>query len=167
MGRTIPALVVLVLFIALLFIALLGWRRRQARQSSLPHPESPPADLGAILGVFAGLYAATTIANEPLNRIAVRGLGYRAKTTLTVAAAGIVLPIAGQRDILIPAGSIHTLTRATWVIDKAVEPDGLSLVGWSLGGTAVDSYFRLDEPEDFERTVKTLLIGKKRSDATT
>jgi hypothetical protein len=160
--RTVPALLVLVLFVALLGLFLLGWRRRQARQSSLPHPLSPPADLGAVLGVFAGLYSATTLANEPLNRVAVRGLGYRAKTKVTVAATGIVLPIAGQRDILIPAGSIHNVTRATWVIDKAVEPDGLSVVGWSLGETDVDSYFRLDEPEEFERTVKKLVNGSEK-----
>jgi hypothetical protein len=159
MDRTLLALVVLGILVVLFALMLFGWLARQKRQSGLPIPESPPENLGAGHGRFGGLYVATTVADEPLNRIAVGGLGFRAKTTLTVADAGIVLPIAGQRDILIPAATIRDVSTATWVIDKAVEPDGLSRVGWKLGATNVDSYFRLDSPEEFLTTAKKLATG--------
>jgi hypothetical protein len=163
LDRTLLALLVLAILVLLFALMLLGWRLRQRRQSGLQHPESPPVQLGEILGSFSGMYVATTLAGDPLNRVAVRGLGFRAKTSVTVAAVGIVVPIAGQTDILIPVTSIRSATRADWVIDKAVEPGGLSVVGWSLGGTAVDSYFRLDAPIEFQTIVIKLIDGSGRN----
>jgi hypothetical protein len=157
MDRTLLALVVLAILVLFFALMLLGWRVRQRRQSDLPQPESRPAALGESLGDFVGSYVATTLAGNPLNRVAVRGLGFRAKTTLTVAPGGIVLPIAGQSDIFIPIDSIREARTADWVIDKAVEPGGLSVVGWSLGGTAIESYFRLDSPTEFLTIIKKLI----------
>jgi hypothetical protein len=159
MNRTLLALVVLAILVLFFALMVLGWRLRQRRQSGLPQPESPPTELGETLGTFGGIYVATTLAGDPLNRVAVRGLGFRAKTTLTVTPVGIVLPIAGQTDILIPVASIRAATTAQWVIDKAVEPGGLSVVGWSLGDTNIESYFRLDSPTEFLTIVKKLING--------
>jgi hypothetical protein len=147
--RTSAALIVLGVLLALLALMAVGWWWQKKRQSSLPAAESPPAKLGSVLGSFSGMYVATTKAGDPLNRIAVRGLGYRARTTITVTEAGIVLPIKGQPEIWIPSRSIREIGRASWVIDKAVEPGGLTVVGWFLGETELDSYFRLENPEGF------------------
>lgn len=153
-----PALMaVTVAFLALLLLLMyLGWRARKRRQAFVPEPRSVPADPGQTRLVSSLFYVATTAAGEPLDRIAVRGLGFRARAELTVVDAGLVLGIPGQRDIFIPAGEIRGVDRATWTIDRVVERDGLVLIAWLLvtpaveGGdaqvTPVDTYLRLDSP---------------------
>jgi hypothetical protein len=159
------ALVVAFLLI-LLALMYIGWRARQRRQAGLAQPEQVPTELGTVYGEFDGFYVATTVAGEPLNRIAVRGLGYRSRARITIATAGIVLAIRGERDAFIPVSAIREVTRATWTIDRVVETGGLVLVGWTLGSaerpspastgasalrpqatttpTPVDTYFRLE-----------------------
>ena len=140
--------IVVVFLLVLLGLMYLGWRARQRRQAGLAQPERVPEDIGDIHGVFDGFYVATTVAGEPLNRIAVRGLGYRSRARITVATSGIVLAIRGELDAFIPVSALREVTRATWTIDRVVEKGGLILVGWRLGATdndtPVDSYFRLD-----------------------
>ncbi|PRY70379.1 hypothetical protein B0I08_101514 [Glaciihabitans tibetensis] len=151
---------VVVLLLLLLALMLFGWRARKRRQAGLGQPAPVPEDLGAIRGTFDGLYVATTLAGDPLNRVAVRGLGFRARARLTVAETGVVLALRGEPEVFIPAAALREVTRATWTIDRVVEPGGLVLVGWTLGAadalphadagaaadaqTTVDSYFRLE-----------------------
>ena len=132
----------LVVFLALI---ALGWRSRKGRQRSIAAPQRVPAVLGVVAGTFPGFYVATTLANDRFNRVAVHGLGFRAKTEVVVAEAGVVVPIAGQPDTFIPAGDITSVERATWTIDRVVEPDGLAMIAWNLGDTPVESYFRADD----------------------
>jgi hypothetical protein len=155
--------IVVVFLLVLLALMFVGWRARQRRQAGLPEPERVPQQLGEIRGEFDGFYVATTAAGDPLNRIAVRGLGYRSRAHITVADAGIVLAIRGEHAVFIAADALREVTRATWTIDRVVEPGGLVLIGWNLGATVthatdnpaaatstaiaptpVDSYFRLD-----------------------
>ena len=140
-------LIVLAFLALLLALMVLGWRARQRRQSAIARPLPPPESLGEIHGTFDGFYVATTVAGEPLNRIAVRGLGYRARASVTVAASGIILSLRGEPDAFIPTASLREVTRATWTIDRVVENGGLVLVAWTLGDTPVDSYFRLPDPD--------------------
>jgi hypothetical protein len=153
-----PALMAIVLAALVLFLALiaLGWRSRKRRQRDIVAPQRPPAALGVIVGEFPGFYVATTIANDRLNRVAVHGLGFRAKSTVVVAETGIVVPIAGQKDIFIPKGDITEAARATWTIDRVVETDGLTMIAWTLGETAVESYFRAENSEAFLAAAQTL-----------
>jgi hypothetical protein len=120
----------LLLLLALMFI---GWRARQRRQAGLAQPESVPEDIGDIHGVFESFYVATTVAGDQLNRIAVRGLGYRSRARLTVADAGVVLAIRGEHEVFIPKAAIREVSRATWTIDRVVEEGGLIRVAWNLG----------------------------------
>ena len=91
------------------------------------------------------LYVATTRADEPLERIAVGGLGFRARAASTVTDRGICSTSPAQ-----PRSSSRRphrgVGRATWTIDRVVEHDGLVFV--ALGArrrptTVVDSYLRL------------------------
>jgi hypothetical protein len=148
MDRTTSTTIVIVIIILALVGMVLGWRARQRRQASLPRPEAVPADLGTPLFSAETFYAATTIAGEPLNRVAVRGLGFRGRATVTVASGGIVLGIAGTPEVFIPVGAIRSVERATWTIDRVVEAGGLVVIAWTLGSTAVDSYLRVAEPAD-------------------
>ncbi|MEP6479985.1 MAG: hypothetical protein ABJB03_11375 [Rhodoglobus sp.] len=148
------AIVVAVLF-GLFGLMYSGWRGRRKRQAGIPKPESVPADLGQALGEFEGFYVATTSAGKPLDRIAVRGLGFRARCSVSVAVAGLVVHLPGD-DVFIPAGDVRDFTEATWTIDRAVEEKGLQLVAWTLGATPVDSYFRMDEPQAFAQAVDAM-----------
>jgi hypothetical protein len=148
MDRSISTAIVIVVLVLALVGMLLGWRGRQKRQSHLPRPRPVPADIGRELHTAEVFYVATTVAGDPLNRIAVAGLGYRARATVTVAERGVVLGIAGEPEAFIPVGSLRGVDRATWTIDRVVETGGLVLIAWTLGTTDVDSYLRVAEPDD-------------------
>jgi hypothetical protein len=176
--RTLPTLIVAALTVLALLAMYLGWRSRQRRQSSLPHPSALPTDLGARIIQLDCLYAATTLAGKPLERIAVFGLGYPGKATVTVAERGVVLTITGEAETFIPAGALRGVGRATWTIDRAVESGGLVAVTWVLrdepaGGESgrdveVDTYLRIVEPEDpseFIQAIDGRIAAVRRSEA--
>jgi hypothetical protein len=145
--RVTPTIVI-VLFVALVFTGLaLGWRARRRRQAGLPALDAPPASLGTPLLVDDVFYVATTVAEAPTDRIAVRGLGFRSRAVVAVHADGLVLSIAGQPDAFIPVTAISGIGRATWTIDRVVGRDGLVVVTWMLGATAVDTYFKSERPD--------------------
>jgi MYXO-CTERM domain-containing protein len=135
--------------IVLLVLALLGmlwsWRRRQRRQVAITIP-AVPDDLGATRYETDGLLVATTFAGRPLDRVVAGGLGFRAQSTLTVTDRGVLVDRAGGAPFLIPAaGEAGT---ASWALDRGVERDGLTVLGWSLVDAAgaevpVESAFRL------------------------
>jgi len=148
---------VLGLLVVLLGLMVFGWRARQRRQSTIAAPPSPPEDAGDVIGVFSARYVATTIAGEPLNRIAVNGLGFRSAATVTVTDDGVLIERPGERLWWLDAASIRGVRRATWTIDGVVESGGLHLVEWPLGNQFVDSYFRLDAPGPFDTALERVL----------
>lgn len=140
--------VLVMIAVALVLLALLvwGWSRRLRRDRGLTPPYGDiPA--GAVpTGVFPGLYVATTKHAEPLERLAMRGLGYRSRADLTVTDQGLAVDLTGQPRIFLPASRITGVAQATVAIDRVVEPDGLARIEWRLDDdTIVDSYFR---PQD-------------------
>jgi hypothetical protein len=147
----------ILLGLALLLLMLLSWRRRAKRQAGLGKPSAPPADLGAPHGSFPGLYLATTLAGQPLQRVAIRPLGFRAEGSLLVAEGGIVVTLVGSDPWFIPRSDLAGARRASWTIDRGVEEDGLNLLAWALhgpkGATAVESYFRLRDPQAFDSAI--------------
>jgi len=144
-------------FLALLLLLMfLGWRARKRRQKNVAAPLTPPAELGAPLGTFDGKYVATTSAGNPLDRIAVNGLGFRSNVSVTVTDAGVLVQRPGNDDVWIPRADVRDRRTATWTIDRVVEGDGLELVEWNLGGASVDSYFRLNDAVGFEKAVDSL-----------
>jgi hypothetical protein len=147
--KQVSAVIVIAALALFLALIALGWRSRKRRQGSIAAPQRVPGVLGVVAGSFPGFYVATTIAGDRLNRVAVHGLGFRAKTEVVVAETGVVVPIAGQPEIFVPAADITAVARATWTIDRVVESDGLTMIAWNLGDTAVESYFRVDDSAAF------------------
>lgn len=141
--------IVVALMLALLGLLAIGWFARKKRQANISAPTRTPADLGRVAGVFSGKYVATTIAADPLDRIAVHGLGFRGAATVTVAELGLSVSIVGRDEFWIPRDDVCGVRLATWTIDRVVEKDGLHLITWRLGGRDVDSYFRMDAPGPF------------------
>jgi len=155
--RSALLMMVLGLLVVILTLMVLGWRARQRRQSTIAAPPPPPADTGTVIGVFSARYVATTIAGEPLNRVAVNGLGFRSLATITVTDDGVLIERPGERLWWLDAPSIRGVRRATWTIDGAVESGGLHLVEWALGTQVVDSFFRLDAPAPFDTALERVL----------
>ena len=148
MDRTASTTIVIVVIILALVGMASGWRARQRRQSALPRPDAVPAEAGAERFGAEAFYVATTIAGEPLNRVAVHGLGFRGRATVTVTDRGVILGIAGAPEVFIAPAALRGVERATWTIDRVVEPGGLVVIAWTLGTTDIDSYLRVAEPAD-------------------
>ncbi|MER3390110.1 MAG: hypothetical protein RJQ01_08765 [Microcella sp.] len=143
MERLLPAAIIVAVLMVLLALMLLGWRRRARSQAELPRPAAPPASLGEPLWRGDGLYVATTRGGDQLDRITVHGLGFRARCAIAVHPEGIVLSLRGNDDVFVPGGSLRAAGRATWAIDRVVEPGGLVVLDWMLDELPVDSYLRL------------------------
>jgi hypothetical protein len=161
--RTMLLDYVLIGFVVVIILAALGWMMRRRRQRNIPSPVPLPADVGELRGEFEGFYVSTTLDGQPLNRVAVRGLGFRARATIAVADAGVVLALPGN-NVFIPRTDIREVTRSNYTIDRVVEPGGLVLLAWTLGDTKLDSYLRVEQTEELVRALNSLLTastGKK------
>lgn len=145
MDRLTPTLLIVLLIVVAVALMLWGWRSRRRRQSGIDRPQPVPTPLAPSVLHVDGWYVATTRADEPLERIAVHGLGFRARATAAVHPEGIVIAARGAAPFLIPRSEVRGVSRATWAIDRVVERDGLVLIAWMLGLTAVDTYLRLPE----------------------
>lgn len=163
MDRHVSMALVIALLVVLLGLMAFGWWRLRRRQSSLPAPPAPPETMGEEFARVRGTYLSTTAAGEPLQRIAVHGLGFRGDAEITVSEAGMVVGVPGERDLFIGAGALRGIRRATWTIDRTVEPDGLHVVEWTLGDTPVDSFFRIIQPLEFDAATARLTAQKGTS----
>jgi hypothetical protein len=164
MDRTTSTTIVIALILLAFLGMLLGWRARKRRQSALQRPQPVPA-VGAAVFSAEVFYVATTLAGDPLNRVAVGGLGFRARATVEVVPEGVVLAIAGEPDAFLPKADLRGVQRATWTIDRVVEKGGLVLLAWTLGETDVDSYLRVVEPDDPAALITSIsdLLASTRS----
>lgn len=124
-----------------------AWRGRSRRDAGLMPVHAVPAALGAPTVAAHVLYVATTEPGEPLQRLAIRGLGFRAQGTLAAYAAGLAISLDGSPDVWVEASAIIGADPAQTVIDKVVEKGGLLRLAWTIDDAAVDSYFRVFEPE--------------------
>ncbi|HWK20507.1 MAG TPA: hypothetical protein VNR37_07045 [Microbacteriaceae bacterium] len=140
------AVSVIVIVVPAAILMVWGWRRRVRRQQ---HAIAPLPEIPAVLPATAaqrGKYVATTVAGDPYDRIAVRGLAFRGFATVSVDASGILIARDGEAAIWIDAARVVGIDRATWTIDRVVEGSGLHLMRWRHGDREVDTYLRLDEP---------------------
>ena len=141
------ALAVIVL-ITLALVALLvwAWWRRTRRDSGLEPPVGEAPAGASTLSTHEALYVATTRHGDPLERLAIRGLGFRSRADLTVTSAGVALDLTGQPRVFLPTERIVEVSQATVAIDRVVERDGLVRISWRVDAdTVVDSYIR---PQD-------------------
>ncbi|GAB2819405.1 hypothetical protein GCM10027022_06980 [Alpinimonas psychrophila] len=144
-----------------------SWKRRSATSATMtttttrtgqslagtaitgsPMPGSPLPGNGDTLE-FRVLYVATTPTEEPLTRLNLPGLGFRAKATVRVLHDLIEIAPAGEYPTTIGAASFLGVRSARVTIDRVVENDGLTAVDWvatnSTSGerSLVTSYFRI------------------------
>ena len=124
-----------------------------------------PGSAAVELARAEAYYVATTPRDAPLERLAVRGLGFRARAAVTVAEAGVTLDLDGNQPVFIPASAIDAVGAAQVAIDRVVETDGLVCLNWRLATgiasgsddrRAVDSFFRIIDPNDRARLVDSI-----------
>ncbi|MFC5931460.1 hypothetical protein D6T64_06725 [Cryobacterium melibiosiphilum] len=153
MDRTLPAIITGLVVIALFALMWRSWRARKRRDSGLDAGYPAPATDSAPLVSVSCLYVATTPRDRPLERLAIPGLGFRARADIAVTDAGVWLSPRGETPVYIPAEAITLLGPATVAIDRVVEKDGLLRLGWHLVGSAtpVNSYFRITDVGDRRR----------------
>lgn len=156
MDRGVLLAIMIAFGVVLLALMLRGWLLRKRRQSDVAAPAPTPTRFGPPVAQQAGQYVATTTAGDPLDRIAVHGLGFRGPVTVFVTLDGILLRLS-ERDVWIPRGDLVGASRATWTIDRVVERDGLSTVQWRLGDRTVETALRMSDPRAFEVALNELL----------
>lgn len=147
MDKLLPALGILAVLVVVVLLAIAGWRRRVRRDAPAGGGYPAPETAAAPIAQSDVLYVATTASGEPLERLALPGLAFRGKGAVEVSADGILLRVAGEVPVYIPAAALTGVGAATVTIDRVVEQDGLLRLGWTTsGGAAADSYFRVVDP---------------------
>lgn len=152
MDKLWPTLIIVAVTVVVFAAMWWGWRRRSRRDAPLRATRTVPARPGAERVVFDAFYVATTQHDRPLERVAIDGLGFRARAHVTVHDTGVTLTIPGQPPVFIAADTVSSLDRATATIDRVVEPGGLLRLAWRVpvpgdGATVVDTYLRPIQPE--------------------
>jgi len=145
---TREVLLTIMIGLALVCLGLLAWSwwRRSRRDAAYPAPFGELPDGARTLAIYTTLYVATTRHGEPLERLAIRGLGFRSRADVTVTDKGIALDLAGTPRMTITADRLVDAAQATVAIDRVVERDGLTRITWRVAGdTLVDSYIRPQE----------------------
>lgn len=156
MDRTVSTAIIVAVILLALSLMLVGWRRRAGRQADIGAPRPVPAAIGEASIRVPVLYVATTRAGAPLDRVAVHGLGFRARGEIAVHREGAVIAIDGREPWFVELGDVRGAGRATWTIDRVVEEGGLVMLAWTLGQAEVDSYFRVTDASDVDATDELL-----------
>lgn len=164
MDRILPVTLLLLLFLVLVGLMVLGWKRRGARQSEhLPAPESD-ADLeelsgGIDAGPFEAVYVTTVLADQPLERVVAHGLGARSRALLTRGLDGSWrIQREGAPSFTIHGDQVLDLTSASGMVGKTVGGAGLFVIRWQHGpdATRFDTGFRMARQADHD-----LLLSRK------
>src|SRR5690606_274550 len=128
--------------IGVLLAMFFAWRRRLRRDSAFSAPLGVPehAEVGERHEV---LYVSTTRHDEPLERMAITPLAYRARGEIALTDRGIALCLDGAPTVFLASDRLVDVDRATVTIDRVVEPGGLIRIVWRVADdTIVDSYLR-------------------------
>ena len=120
-----------------------GWRSQQLAQNSIAKPrEVDSNDSG-----FEGVYASTTLANQPLKRVTVHGLGARSRVEVSFSSSQLNLHRQGATSFGIGFDQIRAVSRASGIAGKVVGDNSLTIITWSLEGTDVDTGLLIRDPE--------------------
>jgi hypothetical protein len=147
----VAALVLLAMFTA--------WRRRLRRDSGLSAPLGVP-EHADVLDRHEVLYVSTTKHDQPLERLTLSPLAYRARGEVAVTDRGLALCLDGAPTVFLASSRLKSVDRATVTIDRVVEPGGLVRIAWSADDeTIVDSYVRLTDgdPQNFISELQRLV----------
>lgn len=142
-ARDVAVAITIAIAIVMLLSMYLAWRRRLRRDAAHVAPIGVP-EHAETLSRYEVLYVSTTRHEQPLERLAIAPLAYRARGELVVTDRGIALCLDGAPTVFLATQTITAIERATVTIDRVVERDGLVRISWSTADdTVVDSYLRV------------------------
>ena len=152
MDKVPGTVIVVVIIVAALTGMWFAWRRR--RRAGRDWTADVAFAESSVVEVITGFLVATTLRENHLQRVFAPGLTYRSTVTIEVSPHGLTLVPRGADPVGISWERIDGVRRASVVIDRAVERDGLSVLDWTMttpdGRRDVSSFFRLD-PASFAR----------------
>lgn len=166
----IPRDVAIAVMIALAVLVLLAmafaWRRRLRRDAGLAAPLGVP-EHAEVIDRHEVLYVSTTKHGQPLERLTLSPLAYRARGEAAVTDRGLALCLDGAPTVFLASSRLAGVDRATVTIDRVVEPGGLVRVAWNVDDdTVVDSYLRLTDgdPKNFISALQQLVPASGSAD---
>ncbi|MFT4011059.1 MAG: hypothetical protein QM655_13570 [Nocardioidaceae bacterium] len=139
------AALVLLAFVALVYLLMWwGWRRR-GRKHDLPPLPPPPDDAGDARLRADGRYFGSALASDWLDRVVAQGLGNRSDCTLVLSVCGLDVHRPGLGSFRIPVTELRGARRDRGIAGKVIPPDGMLLVTWQHGDLLLDSGFKLSD----------------------
>jgi hypothetical protein len=148
--KVIGTLIVLALIALALALMFASWQRRKRRDISIVASRGD-GTLGARLIEIACLYVATTPREEPLERLAIPGLRFRAKAFVSLTVAGIGIEPQGETPTFIAIEHVRCVRAADATIDRSAGRSSLTAVDWkAANGMELTSFLRI--PSRLDRT---------------
>ncbi len=167
-ARDIAVALTIGVALLILLAMLRAWRRRQRRDSGLSAPLGVP-EHAEVASRHEVLYVSTTKHDQPLERLAISPLAYRARGELAITDRGVALCLDGAPTVFLASSRLVSVERATVTIDRVVEPGGLVRIDWRADDrTVVDSYLRLatGDPHDLISDLRQLIPAAPDTGAT-
>lgn len=147
MTRELAGLIMGAVAVLVLLAMLFAWRRRLRRDDSLHAPLGVP-EHAEVTGRHGMLYVATTRHDQPLERLAIRPLAYRARGELVLTDRGVALSLDGAPTVFLASSLLVAADTATVAMNRVVESNGLLRLVWrEPSGILVDSFLRLTSGE--------------------
>lgn len=158
MTKYIVAFVLVALFVLLVGLAMRAWSSRRTAQEALF--SAPLTELANFKPAESakGFYVATTVAGEPLNRVAAHGLGARGRVEVFVSDQGVLLERLGERDLAIKSEDVLNVTLVDGAIDRIVESGGLLAILWQSGSQKLETTLRIVDEHSRSEILKHLRL---------
>lgn len=164
--RDVAIAVMIGLAVLVLLSMVFAWRRRLRRDAGLAAPLGVP-EHAEVIDRHEVLYVSTTKHDQPLERLTMSPLAYRARGEVAVTDRGLALCLDGAPTVFLASSRLAGVDRATVTIDRVVEPGGLVRVAWNVtDDTVVDSYLRLTDgdPKTFISALQRLVPASGAAD---
>jgi hypothetical protein len=143
---------------AIYLLMLRSWRRRRRDQQYLPQllPALPDEPAPEALFSCEGIYASTTPAGRWMERIVAQGLGVRSEVRVVVRNEGVSLHRRGAQSFLIPSDALSGADSAAGIAGKVVGGDGIAVIDWTWGDSALTTGVRIIDPEVRRGLIETI-----------
>lgn len=160
MDKFIGAIVVISLVAVALSLMFFSWQRRRRRDFSFVTASNSDLNETQLLAVNC-FYVSTTPRDQPLERLAIPGLEFRARATVRLSRSGVIIEPRGEIQTVIPAEQLSGVRAADATIDRSAGRASLTVLDWTApSGVEISSFLRIPNRLDrrlFIETASTLL----------
>jgi hypothetical protein len=160
MDKFVGAIIVIGVIAVALSLMFFSWQRRRRRDLSLATSNRGDNRDVRLFEVNC-FYVATTPRSEPLERLAIPGLAFRARARVALTHSGVVIEPRGEIETFIPVSQLAGVRAADATIDRSAGRGSLTALDWTAAnGVEISSFLRIPNRLDravFIETVTTLL----------